>query len=399
MKEAATPKVTWSGRLHRARRVLAVIVALVVVRVGWHLVMRDDARALIDGHAEGDLVARRDYLAAHVEDAAHALAPSSTQFAGEWSIVTLAMTSLAAANIGFEHSDTVPADLELIARSAELARAKEARAFDSERWGDDPIDAMTGPNDHAGYLGELGLVLEAYRVLGGHDAALLTLEGRVVSALEAKLRRAGSGLIATYPKEGYVADNAVALAVLALSDLGRGARTSGALAAGKGPHAALLAQTLAAWRVSLIDPATGVLVFEQGAHRARASGAAMSAMMLAYVDDAFAQAQAKALVEHFEDRVFELFAAVCESAACTGSGDVDSGPLVRGASPSATGFAIALAKRAGDEARLDRLLATAEWAGFTFAWSGRKRYLFSPLVGDAIVLAAKSARPWDVRYL
>jgi hypothetical protein len=48
--------VTWSGRLRRLRnagaRALFVVIALVVLRVGWHLVMRDDARALIEGRAE-----------------------------------------------------------------------------------------------------------------------------------------------------------------------------------------------------------------------------------------------------------------------------------------------------------------------------------------------------------
>jgi hypothetical protein len=396
--------VTWSGRLRRLRnagaRALFVVIALVVLRVGWHLVMRDDARALIEGRAETEVVARRDYLAAHVDDAAHALAPHDTQFAGEWSIVTLAMTALAAANIGFEYSSTVPADLELIARCATLARAKEARAFDAARWGDDPIDAMEGPHGHAGYLGELALVLEAYRALGGRDAELLALEARVIAALDDKLRHAPSKLVPSYPGESYVADNAVLLAALALSDLGRGARASGAATTAKALHAKLLSETLATWRASFVDAATGVLVFGDGTRRAaRASGGAMSAMMLGYVDEVFASEQAKALAAHFDDRVFGVFSAVCELPGCVGSGDVDSGPLVRGASPSASGFAIALAKRAGDEARLDRLLATAEWAGLSLSWGGKKRYVLAPLVGDAIVLAAKSARAWDVRYL
>jgi hypothetical protein len=122
--------------------------------------------------------------------------------------------------------------------------------------------------------------------------------------------------------------------------------------------------------------------------------------MLGYVDDAFATEQAKAIAAHFDDDVFGLFGAICEYESCSKTdGDVDSGPLVRGASPAATGFAIALAKRSGDEKWLGRLLATAEWAGLGFSWGGKRRYVFAPLVGDAVVLAAKSARAWDVRYL
>jgi hypothetical protein len=382
-------------------RLLGVVLLVVLARIAWHVFARDDAKALIEGRAETDLLARRDYLAAHIDEAAHALAPQDSQFAGEWSIVTLAMTALAAGNIAFEHSSTVPSDRELVTHCAELARRKEARAFDTGRWGDDPIDAMNGPGAHAGYLGELAIVLETYRVLGGRDAELLSLESRVIDALDAKLRRAESALIPTYPNETYVADNAVVLAALALADLGRGARASGGATTGKGPHAALLAETLTKWRATLVDGPTGVLVFSDKQRSPRGSGAAMSAMMLAYVDEAFAKDQATALAAHFDTHVFELFAAICEHPACAGgaAGDVDSGPLMRGASPSATGFGIALAKRSGDEERLGRLLATAEWAGLGFSWSGKKRYVFAPLVGDTIVLAAKSARAWDVRYL
>jgi hypothetical protein len=70
-------------------------------------------------------------------------------------------------------------------------------------------------------------------------------------------------------------------------------------------------------------------------------------------------------------------------------GDVDSGPLVLGVSPSATGFALADATLRGRGERT-ALLHTAELVGVS--WGAR--YVFSPLVGDSIVLAAKTATPW-----
>ena len=396
-------KLGHSGRLQRVRkvagRILGVTALLILARVGWHFAERDDAPAVIEGRAEPDLVARRDYLAARLADSASSLAPESDQFAGEWALVTLSMTALGSANVGFEHSDTVPADLQVVARCAELARRANARAFDAKRWGDDPLDAMNGPHPHIGYLGHLALVLEANRLLGGRDPELAALEPKVIAALDAKLRGATDGLLPTYPGETYVADNAVVLAALALSDVGRGAHASGD-ARHAGPHAALLDATLATWRKTLVDPDTGVLVFGPGDRaKPRASGAALAAMMLAYVDEPFATEQGKALAAHFETHVLGFFSALCEHADCRGDGDVDSGPLVRGASPSATGFALALAKRSGDASRLGDELATAEWAGLGFSWNGRRRYVFAPLVGDAVVLAAMSARAWDVRYL
>ena len=40
-----------------ASRVAFFALAIVVLRTAWHFVLRDDARALIDGHAEKELVA------------------------------------------------------------------------------------------------------------------------------------------------------------------------------------------------------------------------------------------------------------------------------------------------------------------------------------------------------
>jgi len=387
-------KPTKAAKLHRVRiiaaRVILAVIGLVMLRVVWHFVQRDDPKALIEGRAKTELEERRDYLGAHIDEAAKALAPKESQFAGEWSIVTLSMTAIAAANIGFEHSETVPADVELVSRCAEAARRKESRTFDAARWNDDPIDAMDGPGAHTGYLGYLAMILEAHRLLGGHDAELAALETKVIASLTTKLRNAPSGLLPTYPNETYVADNAVVIAALALADVGR---------ASTKPHAQLLKTTLATWRATLLDKETGVLVFSPAHPHARASGAALSAMMLWWADETFAKEQAKAIAARFDDDVFGVFGAVCEFERCTGEGDVDSGPLVRGASPSATGFAIALAKRSGDAQWLGRLLGTAEWAGLGFGWAGKRRYVFAPLVGDAVVLAAKSARAWDVRYL
>jgi hypothetical protein len=39
---------------------------------------------------------------------------------------------------------------------------------------------------------------------------------------------------------------------------------------------------------------------------------------------------------------------------------------------------------------LQRLLDTAELAGFSLELAGRRRYLLAPLVGDAILLAARA---------
>jgi hypothetical protein len=52
-----------------------------------------------------------------------------------------------------------------------------------------------------------------------------------------------------------------------------------------------------------------------------------------------------------------------------------------------------------DSATLTGLLRTAEVAGFTWSFDGRRRYLLAPLPGDAIILAARTMVRWDARFV
>ncbi len=362
---------------------------LAIVRLGWHLAFLDDARAILDARAERDLVSRRDYLNLHLGEVG--AAPGDPQFAGEWTIVTISMSAAAAAGIGFDHPQTVPDDLALAARALTLADDPRARAFDTARWGGDALDTLDGPDAHIGYLGHFGIALEAYRLLGGRDKAWLALESRVADALARRVQNWPTPFLPTYPGETYVADNSVVLAVIALSDVGRAPA-----------HAALLARAISYSRTHLVDRGTGVLDFSvgedgEGKGGARASGAAWSVYYLAFVDMAFAREQAEAL-RAFRKKLWPGAEAMCERATCDGQGDVDSGPLVFGTSPAATGFAMAAARSLGDAEWLGGLLSTAEWVGVVTP-GPRRHYLTAPLVGNAIVLAMMTSRPWDDRYV
>jgi hypothetical protein len=72
---------------------------------------------------------------------------------------------------------------------------------------------------------------------------------------------------------------------------------------------------------------------------------------------------------------------------------------VFGMSPAATGFALAAARHDGDDAWATGLLRTAEIAGFSVPCRGGRCYLLAPLVGDAIVLAMRTALLWDARHV
>jgi hypothetical protein len=349
------------------------------VRAAWHIGVADDPQAIIDGHAEGELVERRDYLSSRLGETG--AAPADSQFAGEWAIVTCSMTAASAAGIGFDYPATVGDDLRLAARAVEVAREPKAREFDTARWGSDALDVLGSTQGHIGFLGHLGIALEAYRLLGGSDTDVLDLEQRVADALARRVQSAPFHFV----------ENAVVFAVLALTDVGRSPKFHD-----------VLATALTYAHAHLVDTETGLLDFAvgkdgEGVGGPRASGAAWSYYYLAIADPIFANEQAHAL-QRFRKKIAPGAEALCERIECNGSGDVDSGPLLFGISPAATGFAMASARRLRDAQWLGSLLSTAEWAGCIIPGT-KRHYVLAPLVGDAIVLAMMTSRSWDARYL
>ena len=77
--------------------------------------------------------------------------------------------------------------------------------------------------------------------------------------------------------------------------------------------------------------------------------------------------------------------------------DIDAGPILFNFSPSGTAFAIGSATYHKDFKLRKRLLYTAEVAGSSVSFHGEKHYLLAnfALVGEAIVLAMKSATEWE----
>lgn len=350
-----------------------------------------EARALLEGRAKPELVARRDYLEQRLGDVWDQLTPGDDQFQGEWVLVTLSMTSLAATNIAFAHPETLPDARRVVRRCLELAKEPRTRGFDSMLWnGEDALETLAEPAPHIGYLGHLAIILEAQRVLGDAPDAL---EEPVIAALARRYTQADFPYLMTYPGQRYTADNMVAMAAVALSDIGRPPR-----------QVALLAHYIAYTR-RLVDEDSGLVAFtvtRDGELRTygRGSGVGWNAIYLPFIDEPFALEQTTRLRTRMTMPIGLGLSGICEFDLCAqGFGDVDSGPLLFGVSPAGTGFGIAAARRSGDAAWLAGLLATAESFGFSFEWAGKRRYLTAPLVGDASVLAAKTSVAWDARFL
>jgi len=75
-----------------------------------------------------------------------------------------------------------------------------------------------------------------------------------------------------------------------------------------------------------------------------------------------------------------------------GSGDVDSGPVLLGFGPSASGFAIGAAARMKDDEVFESLLRASRWAGMPVFEGDKLRYQTMPPVGQAVILFGKTLR-------
>ncbi len=227
-----------------------------------------------------DAEARLDYLATRIAAGELPGVAPGHPFDGEWTLSTLSMASVAAANLGFRYPETQLQRAKQVSAWAAQLASEEVRAYDTRQWGGDAMDTLERPDGHAGYLGHVVLALDAACLLGGtRDVAL---HERLVAALARRIDTSPTGLIETYPGETYVPDNVVVLASLMQFDA----------CVGEARHAELKSRWLGKLHARWLDADNGVLVFAPG-QRARGSGAAWNSFYLPFVDERFAAEQSE----------------------------------------------------------------------------------------------------------
>jgi len=382
-------------RLSKARKralaVIALLSAPLLLKTCGYYTYRVDAADRADPNVREDLLRRRAYLV----DRVHALRGDSdmpsvigAQFQGEWAAVTYSMTAMAIANLAFVYPDTAPEAQSILAPIAGLMLAPEARAFDRDLWNEDPLDTLDGEHGHIGYLGHLELVLLAQLYLGDDAHRGQALD--IARALHRRMMASPAFNAETYPGQTFIADNAVVVGALELAQ-----------AAFPDEKLSVTRPWVERARTSFLDPTTGLLVFRLSRdgtvlEASRGSGVAWSIFYLSYADAAFAKAQYTAMhVALASSALGPCLPGLREyPPGVAGSGDVDSGPVLLGLSPSGTGFAMAGATLAADSRFLLDTLSTAEWSGTTIDTRAGRRYLLAPLVGDAILLAMRTVTTW-----
>ena len=263
----------------------------------------------------------------------------------------------------------------------------DIRVYEKRYWGEDALETLEGTNGHIGYLGHLNLLLSLYGVLGGDDR-YESLHVRISNALSRRIQDGKHPFLETFPSQIFIPDNSVVIASLSLHN-----RTL------KSP---LVEAAIQRWLIytkeSLRDPETGIVVpwVDNEGHprgRPRGSYAAWNVLYLLQVDSEFASEQARRIQREFlVDLPFGACGLREYLPGFSGPGDIDSGPVIFGLSTSGTGFGLAIAKVLDDPKMTACLLFTAELVGSTISIEQQRRYLFSPIIGDAILLAMRTAR-------
>lgn len=197
------------------------------------------------------------------------------------------------------------------------------------------------------------------------------------------LRRDGP-YMQSYPDKRWPADSVVAAASLQLHDSILRPR-----------YASLLKTWLG--QVEQSQDAKGLIPHAVGSHdgkRARPARGSSQALMLRFmyeIDPARARQWYRTVRQQFVTSRFGLPAMLEYPKGKEGPSDVDSGPLIAGASAPAMVVNIGTAMLLGDRPYVESMIPTIEMVGYALPG---KRYAFGMLpVGDAFLAWSKSARP------
>lgn len=255
--------------------------------------------------------------------------------------------------------------------------------------GQAPFSAGLTPAYGVFYQGWLNWLRGGILTLGP-DAGLRERFEASSAALAAAFDAAPTPYLTAYPGQAWPVDSTVAIASLRLHDRLLTPR-----------YGATVTRWLAGVRTRL-DPATGLQPHTvdptTGAPTSTARGTSQSIIQrfLVDIDPDFARSQYLRFRSLFVVRPLRLGPAVLEfPPGVPGEADVDSGPLVLGASLSATAVTLGAARVQGDGRLAGALANYGELAGVPVSTPWSKRYAGGLLpIGDAFLAWSKTARPW-----
>lgn len=383
----------------KQRRLLATIFSIVLLMiVGKAIWMYISNRNIGEFHIEQkDIEGRCLYLHHSMNDGPQELLdnmPSmiGPQFQGEWALYTCSMLSAALTNMSISYPEHQKLFTLMIDDAIKVALSPEIRAYDADRWGEDPLETLDGDLSHISYLSHIAWMISAYKQSGGDDRHD-ELYHNVCETMNRRILESPILNLQTYPREYiYVPDMLVA--IVALANYSR---------QNNGEYWPTVHAWLEEIKTKWIDEESGLIrsfipdgEVWIGILPAIGSYSALSCYYLTFIDEVFAKEQYELLKKNFyKSGLITGFKEYYDKEHKMGF-NIDAGPILFGLSPTATAFAIGPATYFEDWDLRHKLLKTAELAGFTVHNNGLRHYLLADvaLVGEAITLAMRTAVKW-----
>jgi len=375
---------------------LAVIVAIIVVKAIWVSIA---TRHNGDFESEkADIMARRDFLIEKVITSPQKLidempAIVGPQFQGEWALYSCSMLSAALVNTTLIYGEDNEMVIAHIDSLIQIVMSPELRAYDRERWGEDPLATLDGNKSHVSYISHLAWMIGGYKQLGGGDK-YNELYHQLCETMNRRILESPNMNLPTYPGECvYVPDMLVAIVALSIYSQQY-----------EGKYYSTVYQWLAEAKHHWLDKDTGMLASflpderegMYGEAPIKGSYLALSCYYLTFIDEEFAKNQYEKLKANFlQKRPITGFKEYHDRRCWLGL-DIDAGPIICNLSPTGTAFAVGSVTYFQDWTLRKKLLKTGEMAGTTWHRKDKSHYLLADvaLVGEAIMLAMRTATEW-----
>lgn len=375
---------------------LAIIIVIIVIKAIWVGVATRHNGDL--DSEKSDIMARRNYLIGKVVTNPKQLIDEmprlvGPQFQGEWALYSCSMLSAALVNTTLIYDEDREANIARIDSLIQMVLSPELRAYDRERWGEDPLETLDGNESHISYISHLAWMIGGYKHIGGCDK-YDELYHKLCETMNRRILESPNMNLPTYPGECvYVPDMLVA--IVALSVYSRQY---------EGKYYSTVCQWIDEAKHHWLDNDTGMLASflpderegMYGEAPIKGSYSALSCYYLTFVDVEFARDQYEKLKANFlQKRPISGFKEY-HNRRCWLGMDIDAGPIICNLSPTGTAFAVGSVTYFQDWTLRKKLLKTGEMAGTTWHRKDKSHYLLADvaLVGEAIMLAMRTATEW-----
>ena len=316
-----------------------------------------------------------------------------SQFQGEWALYSASMLSASLTNIALIYPETKQESLQNIDKLIQIVMSPELRQYDTDRWGEDPLETLNGNKSHISYISHLAWMISGYKQLGG-DKKYDKLYKHLCETMNRRIIQSPNLNLQTYPGEIiYVPDMLVA--IVALANYSK---------QNKGKYWPTIRSWLKLMQKDWMDKESSQIASfipdndaPAGKLPAKGSYSALSCYYLTFIDKKFAKEQYENLKKNFYQKRFITGFKEYYDRKCLIGFDIDAGPIFFNLSPTGTAFGIGPATYFEDWKVRKGMLKTAELAGFTVSNNNQRHYLLANvvLVGEAITLAMRTATEWE----